>query len=134
MVDVRKEFPNQFEDKICPRFNSDYDALVSKFGDVLISCDIGKYQGDTFVVLKKDDKYGYLYFGWGSCSYCDALRGCRDYDDLQQLMDHLESSIRWFDSKDELKQWCKEHDWEGDWFWTGDAPKVMQFVETVLNL
>ena len=134
MVDVRKEFPNQFEDEICPCFNSDYDALVSKFGEVLISCDIGTYQGDTLVVLKKDDKYGYLQFGWGSCSYCDALQGCKNYEDLQELVDYLESSIKWFDSKEELKSWGEEHDWVGDWFWDGNELKVWNFVYAVNKL
>lgn len=133
MVDVRKEFPNQFEKKWYG-FTGSYSDLIAKFGEILVSVDIGTYQGNTLVALKKEDKYGYLQFGWGSCSGCDALQGCENYDNLQELVDYLESSIKWFDSKEELKSWGKEHDWDGDWFWRDDMLKVIEFVEAVNKL
>ena len=132
MVDVRKVFPNAFEDGWRP--NVAYEELYKQFGTVLIQIDIGLYSGDTFVVLEKDGKYGYLVFGWGSCSYCDALLGCSDFDDLQGLSDHLETSIKWFDTKDELKEWAEVHDWEGDWAWHGNFNDVTRFVDAIRTL
>lgn len=128
MVDVRKVLPDAFDHW---GLNIGYEDLYKQFGTPLIKVEIGSYQGDTLVALEKEGKYGYLTFGWGSCSYCDALQGCKYFDDLQNLSDHLESSIQWFDSKEELKKWVNTHDWEGDWFSYSDRNCVGEFINKV---
>lgn len=133
MVDVRKVFPNAFEDGWGGPYVG-YDDLYKQFGTPLVDVDIGTYQGDTLVVLEKEGKYGYLVFGWGSCSYCDILQSCENFDDLQNLSDHLETSIKWFDSKEELKAWVNKHDWEGEWFSYSDRGEVSDFINQVNSL
>lgn len=137
MVDVRKVFPNAFESVFESSWGGPdvgYDDLYKQFGTPLVDVDIGSYQGDTLVVLEKEGMYGYLSFGWGSCSGCDALQACEDFDDLQELSDHLESSIKWFDSKEELKAWVNKHDWEGEWFSYSDRGEVSDFINQVNSL
>lgn len=126
MVDVRKVFPNAFEDGWGPDVG--YEDLYKQFGTPLVEVDIGSWQGDTLVVLENEGKYGYLTFGWGSCSGCDALQACENFDDLQELSDYLESSIQWFDSKEELKKWVNNHDWKGDYFSYSDKDDVIDFI------
>lgn len=89
----------------------DYQPMLNEFGDILLQKDEQNYQGDSFLIYEKDDKYGYLTFGWGSCSGCDALQGCNSIGEVQELMDRLYSSIEWFDSLDALKEYFKETDW-----------------------
>lgn len=125
MVDIRKVLPDAFDHW---GLNIGYEDLYKQFGTPLVEVEIGSYQGDTLVVLENEGKYGYLTFGWGSCSGCDALRACEDFDDLQELSDHLESSIKWFDSKEELKKWVNNHDWKGDYFSYSDKYDVMDFI------
>jgi hypothetical protein len=76
----------------------DYSPIIDSFGKVLVRVDDDDYSGDTFALLSKGNRIGLLTFGWGSCSGCDALQGCESYKELGELIDILESGIKWFDS------------------------------------
>jgi hypothetical protein len=76
----------------------DYSPIINSFGQVLVQVDEDDYSGDTFALLSKDGQTGFLQFGWGSCSGCDALQGCESYKELGELIENLESGIKWFDS------------------------------------
>jgi hypothetical protein len=124
----------------CERFRStntwdwgDYQDLIDTFGfETMISVDAGSYSGDTFCILRDGEMYGYLEFGWGSCSGCDALLACNNHNDLEELQMSLYNDIKWFDTLSELKEYFRTHDWEGDWCWHEEEHKV--FREKVLNL
>lgn len=107
------------------------ESLTNEFETVL-SVDAGAYQGDTFCILKDGERYGYLEFGWGSCSGCDALLACSNHDDLEELQVNLFNDIKWFDSLEELKKYFRTHDWEGDWCWHEE--EHMAFRKKVLEL
>ena len=97
-------------------YNRDYGSFLGEFGKIIIKVEDGGYQGDTLLVYKNEkNQFGFLSFGWGSCSGCDALQACDTVEDLQELMDHLYNSIIWFDSKDALSTFVKEHDWDSDY-------------------
>lgn len=93
-----------------------YDAIVQSFGTIICEAHTQDWQGDSLYALKDlaASTYGFLCFGWGSCSGCDALEACNTAEDLQELMDDLLSSIIPFDDKESLCTFLKEHDWEGD--------------------
>lgn len=76
----------------------DYSPIIESFGRVLIRVDDDDYSGDTFALLNKDGDIGFLQFGWGSCSGCDALQDCNSYKELGELIERLENGIKWFDS------------------------------------
>lgn len=94
---------------------SDYTPIIEHCGTVIERHDDENYQGDTRVLLLKDGRFGYLEIGWGSCSGCDALQGCGSWGQLQELIDAITASVRWFDSKQDALDWFKQHDWEGDY-------------------
>ena len=95
-----------------------YQPMTDSFGKVLVQVDDRDYQGDTRVLLEGvDGRPGLLIFGWGSCSGCDALQACENYNDLQQLYDRLKSCIRWFDDADDALCYFETHDWKGDYSW-----------------
>lgn len=110
----------------------DYQPMLNEFGNILLQKDEQDYQGDSFLIYEKDDKYGYLTFGWGSCSGCDALQGCNSISEVQELMDRLYSSIEWFDSLDALKEYFEETDWPLKYEYS--IPEFKEFLIEVKNL
>ena len=110
----------------------DYQPMLDEFGEILIQVDEEAYQGDSFLIYKNDNKYGFLTFGWGSCSGCDALQACDTIDEVQELMDSLYNAIKWFDSLQELKCYISDYSIvELQWYFYSDTFK--EFREKVLN-
>lgn len=111
----------------------DYQPMLNEFGEILHQVDDDGYRGDSFLIYKNDNKYGLLIFGWGSCSGCDALQGCTNIDEVQELMDQLYNDIKWFDSLQELKDYISNDDTvELKWYCISDTFK--KFRRQVLKL
>jgi hypothetical protein len=110
----------------------DYQPMVEEFGSVILQESDDDYQGSTWVLYQDGERIGWLRFGWGSCSGCDALQACDTIDEVQELMDFLWQSIRWFDTRDEALKFFVEHDWEGDWDYGTDAART--FVKKSIEL
>lgn len=81
---------------------SDYSPIISSIGEVLVEVEAGSYQGDTFVLFKRDDQYGLLTLGWGSCSGCDALQACDSFEEVDDLILQIHNQARWFDTAEEV--------------------------------
>lgn len=109
---------------------SDYSPILDSFGKILVQVDDEDYQGDSRVLYFKDGLYGYLNFGWGSCSGCDSLQACESHSEIQELIDGLEKDIMWL-NKEEMLKFFKERDWEGQYSWHIEETK--KFVEEVIN-
>lgn len=107
---------------------SSYQPILESFGNIVIQVDDNDYQGDSRVLFKNEDKYGYLQFGWGSCSGCDALQACDSFDEVDKLIEELRDSIKWF-TKTECIEFFENHDWEGDYSWLEDGQK--EFINKV---
>lgn len=101
----------------------DYDPMLKEFGNIALQVDDDDYKGDSRVLYTDGEKVGYLNFGWGSCSGCDALQGCSSYEELQSLMDDLKASIKWFDSKAEALEYFNTKDWELEYSWHAEEQK-----------
>lgn len=111
---------------------SDYQPMLNEFGRILLQVDDKDYHGDSRVLYLKDGKIGWLQFGWGSCSGCDALQACQTVEKIQELMDRLYNEIQWFDSVAEARTFFKTHDWEGDYSWR--IKKQEEFVEKAIEI
>lgn len=117
--------------------DSDYSRLINSSDEweVIIEVSEHGWQGDILFLLKsktKDDLYGYLTFGYGSCCGCDAYQKAELFglEELEKLRDDLINSVH-ADSKDNLFMWLlKEHDWEGTFL---DKDLVESFLITVKN-
>lgn len=114
---------------------SDYSPMVNSFGEILIEQHCDDYQGDSWILLKNNDLYGYLCFGWGSCSGCDALQGCESIEEVAEIYTRLRDSITWR-TKEETIKWFDEHDWEGDYgsFYKEDQKKFLDNVQNYFLL
>ena len=110
----------------------DYTPMLEQFGEILIKVDEDDYQGDSYLIYKKENSYGYLRFGWGSCSGCDALQACNTIQEVQELMGALYNSIIWFTSLAELKKYFANKDWTLEFSWHIECFK--DFVNQVEKL
>jgi len=83
----------------------DYDPLVKSLGpDLLVQVDEDSYNGCSFLLYgTPGGQYGFLSFGWGSCSGCDALRQCESWGDVETLRKRLLGDIHW--ASDRLQMW-----------------------------
>jgi hypothetical protein len=109
----------------------DYNPIIEEIGKVIIQVDDNDYQGDTRVLFEKDGKYGFLIFGWGSCSGCDSLQACNNMVDIQNLIDGLVKDVQWFDTLNLLQKYFEEKDWELEYSWHQDETK--DFIKKVLE-
>lgn len=97
---------------------SDYGAMVELLpGEAIVNVDAGDYQGDTYVLLKDGNRYGYVTFGWGSCSGCDALQACSSFEEVADLFESIEGAVHWEPTADAMLNWWKAKDWEGTYVW-----------------
>jgi hypothetical protein len=108
-----------------------YQPIIDALGTAVVQVDDDDYQGDTRVIFKKGKEYGYLKFGWGSCSGCDALQACDSIEEVQKLVDELQEQVKWFDSLEELQKFFRTHDWEGDF---GFGDEQVRFIDQVKAL
>ena len=74
------------------------------------------YQGDSVVLFGHGEYRGILIFGWGSCSGCDALKGCFSYQDIEELRENLCSGIPGGSRQaGNALNILKTNDWEGEY-------------------
>ncbi len=110
----------------------DYSDLIESFEhEVLCEAHEHDYQGDSIYLLRDGNRIGYLRYGWGSCSGCDALQACDSVKDLTELRDRLYSDIEWFDSLQVAKENIEKQDWETSYL---DKDMVAEFLERLKNL
>lgn len=110
----------------------DYGSLLGSFDyENILQADVGDWQGDTLVLFKDGDRYGFLTFGWGSCSGCDALQACNHLKDVEELRQQLFDQIVWKDSKEEMRDFLANRDWEAQWY--GGYEGTKKFVAEALG-
>lgn len=109
----------------------DYQPIINSFGNILIQIDDVDYSGDSRILYQKDGKYGYLIFGWGSCSGCDALQACDNYDDVDELIESLKNNIKWYSSLQELQEYFKTKDWGLEY--SCNQGETKEFIDKVLK-
>lgn len=89
-----------------------YGPLLESTGfEILVQEDEDDYQGDSVVLFAHGEYRGILIFGWGSCSGCDALKGCFSYKDIEELREKLCNDIRWFKTSGKFLEYLENHDW-----------------------
>lgn len=125
---VREAYPDLNE--INNQFDygpGDYDPLLNTIGQILLKVDDNDYQGDSRVLFIDGLKIGFLMFGWGSCSGCDSLLSCSNFNDIVELRDKLINQIIWFDNKDAARDYIKNKDWELDF--SGHQEETKEFIK-----
>jgi hypothetical protein len=110
---------------------SSYQPILNNLGKIIIQVDDKDWQGDSRVIYKDGNKFGYLQFGWGSCSGCDALQACHSIEEVQELMESLNNRIKWFENSAKILDYFKTHDWELEYCWHSEEQK--EFIEKVIK-
>ena len=110
-----------------------YVELVQTFASVLLAVDGNDVTGDTQMLLDDGQRFGFLYFGWGSCSWCDAMyaaHGC--IPELMRLRVDLAAKTVWCDSARDLAYYLATKDWALDFDADGAATEA--FVVRTLEI
>jgi len=107
-----------------------YQQILDAIGEIVVQVDEDGYQGDTWVLYRRGDEFGYLQFGWGSCSGCDALQACDSPKEVEELGRDLENSVMW-KSREEMLRYFNDHDWAGD-YGSEDRVPFIQRVKAIL--
>lgn len=112
-----------------------YDAYIEKMPwEAIIETGDHDYQGSSSVCLKDGERYGYLEYGWGSCSGCDADQACDSWSDVADLYNSLVDNIEWHDSIEAFLTWAKSHDWKGEWSWHDGAKEFCRELNKEFGL
>ena len=115
-------------------YPSGYQPILNEFGNILVQVDDDNYQGDSRIFYENNGQYGWLQFGWGSCTGCDRLQGCYSILEIDELIQDLCMSIKWFDSKKDALEYFETHDWEGGYDhgkeWKEFMEKVIEFLKS----
>ncbi len=109
-----------------------YDRLMDCIdGDIIDHAYENNYQGDAWFMFKNNDMYGYLVFGWGSCSGCDALQGCSCIEDVEKLLVSLDMSIIW-KTKEEMLEYFKTKDWSLEFYYENIDSNFNKFKDRII--
>lgn len=108
----------------------DYTPMINDLGNVLFTLSDDDYSGDTFILYYNSGTWGYLEFGWGSCSACDALQGCSDWEEVEELYSQLQDKILRFYKTKDILNYFMNHDWGGEWL---SSTKKL-FINCVLKI
>jgi hypothetical protein len=105
------------EEKDDSYYGFSYSELIDSMEvDVLLEVDEADYQGSSWLIVQQGSRFGYLCYGWGSCSGCDALEACgNNVTEATELRDDIFNGIQWENSADELLSYFVETDWELKW-------------------
>lgn len=77
-----------------------YMTLIQAMGhDLLVHLSESGWSGDDFLLMRDaDGRYGFLVFGWGSCSGCDAMEAASSWEDAEAIYQKLCDDVHWFDT------------------------------------
>jgi hypothetical protein len=98
---------------ITDQYPASYNELVHTFpASILLDVSDDDYQGETRLLIRDENRFGYLRFGWGSCSGCDALQAADgSIAELTELRDQLAREVHWEDDAYSLAHWMAYRDW-----------------------
>lgn len=94
----------------------EYAPIVNYLGTPVFQDGWGEWQGDAFIVIRKDSRWGFICIGYGSCTGCDALQGCHTHEELGELISNIERSVHWTDTKDQLVEWLYSDSRSLEWY------------------
>lgn len=117
MTHIQKLYPEEYRlEGECGVLDlDDYSPIINDLGNVLFTLSDDDYSGDTFVLYYNSGTWGCLEFGWGSCSACDALQGCSDWEEVEELYSQLQDKILRFYKTKDILDYFMNHDWRGEW-------------------
>ena len=91
-----------------------YSDINKTFGTVLVEIDQDDYQGSSIVAIHNEELgFGFVIYGWGSCSGCDALQDCHNAGDLRDLQMEIFNDFSWFPTLQDMQEHVRLKDWNG---------------------
>ena len=109
-----------------------YVELIKNAGlDIVDYLCMGDYQGDLLIIVKKENQFGMISTGYGSCSGCDALQSCDDNPKkLKALQKRLCNGVIWKDITSFIKH-LRTKEWQNEYYY--GEQELPQFVDNVIE-
>lgn len=104
------------------------DIIKATECDIIDTICMGKYQGDLFMVVTKNHRFGILSTGYGSCCGCDILKACNTNEERAGVAKKLYDKIDWKEP-DEIVDYLQNKDWEGEYY--GKQEGLPEFISKV---
>jgi hypothetical protein len=102
-----------------------------EFDEILIETRSGgQWSGDYFYLVKKNDLFGIVVCGYGSCDHCDALEIAQRLGTVTALRDDIYNQITWR-SYEAMKTYSIEKDFDLEWYGWDDLGQ--KFIEAFQN-
>jgi hypothetical protein len=92
---------NEDDEELVFSAPTSYLPIIENLGNVLIEVSDCDWTGVSRFLLEKEGKFAVFIYHWGSCSGCDSLQCCENYEDIQSLMEDFNSRLMWH-SKEEI--------------------------------
>lgn len=87
---------------------------------VVVRVDDDDYSGDTRVLLRDGERWGFVVIGWGSCSGCDALQSATTFGEIAELRNRIAGEVEWRESDVAMLEYLQGKDWDASHFGRGD--------------
>ena len=130
MKPIQEVYPDAFRENSYSYGASSYGPMIESMAEeVLVRKRIGSYQGDELALLKDNNRYGILIFGFGSCTVCDSLLSCNSYEEVNDLRQRLYNNIKWRPSKEAIIDYLEEKNWDNEYIYHVNNNSVEDFLE-----
>lgn len=118
-----------------------YEAAIKGLNlEVIAETYLGSYQGDWVAVLKDyeyymagEKAYGFLVYGYGSCSGCDSWQASRNAVERLEELSNMVDNIQWFSSLQSLKEYVALRDNANSWY-CNEGDEYEKFRKAVAEL
>lgn len=111
-----------------------HELIEDRAIKILLDTEDNDYQGNSFLLVQRvppTRDLGFLSYGWGSCSGCDALEAAYgDPQALAELGDELVAGTRWFDGAEALYAWMQDEE-SHDLQWWGHSDAFKRWLREV---
>lgn len=122
-LDDMVEYSIEDMEKLFNKSSISYEDIIDTLCDeILVFEEIGSYQGDFLILMRKGNELGFVSVGYGSCSYCDPLEDCLDsysfenkIENLFEFRNDISSQVVWL-PYDKMKDYIMNKDFKLEYY------------------
>lgn len=98
LPEARELYPSRFDWHGYMTSLDLYQPILQAFGQVMVSEATDDTKGSKLVLIKREDRHGFLSFQFSSEAEEDPLMSCQDIGDVQELIASMRRRSVWFDT------------------------------------
>lgn len=114
---------------VLPRIKERYwwNKLLTTFPVEILVHEADPVEAADLVLWRSvEGPYGFVSFGYGSCSQCDELEACSTYAEVAKVRKEMWERVHWEDNACNMFSWMYARDWKLQWY--GHVPHAGKFI------